>query len=144
MLWLRLVASTTTTGPITTANPSLRTTCQGTLSNPKWAYPCGPNTVCFDNANTANGVRCVCANGYIGNPYINCTKFNLPINQTRMVNSSLHLPMLWTSGLNDSTSTVYQTAVSQLAQLGLLENLMETMPGYVQSTVSIKQFRYCV
>ena len=123
--------------PLTTTTTRALLTCTASLSNLNWHYPCGLKTVCLS---TSDGVRCECASGYVGNASAGCTQLNVLINTTRVIQGSLSFPVLWQSGLNDSTSAVYQTAVAQL--IPLLEKLMRSMVGYVHNSVSPKKFRY--
>ena len=125
---------------ITTTHALL--TCTASLSNLNWHYPCGLNTVCFTDLTTSAGVRCECASGYVGNASAGCTNLNVPINATRVLQGSLRFPVAWQTGLNDSTSAAYQTAVTPL--VSLLEKLMSPMVGYVHSSVSPKTFRFAL
>ena len=130
----------TTLPPITTTPAML--TCTASLSNLNWHYPCGLNSVCFTDLSTATGVRCECASGYVGNASADCTKMNVLINATRVIQGSLRFPVAWQTGLNDSKSAAYQTAVTPL--VSLLEKLMSPMVGYVHSSVSPKRFRFAL
>lgn len=133
--------------PATTTLPSITTTlalltCTASLSNLNWHYPCGLNTVCFKYLSTATEVRCECTSGYVGNASAGCTKLNVLFNATRVLQGSLSFPVAWQTGLNDSTSAVYQSAVAEL--VFLLEKLMSSIVGYVQSSVSPKKFRFAL
>ena len=125
-----------TTLPLITTTSSLLT-CTAPLSNLNWHYPCGLNSVCFADLSTSEGVRCECASGYVGNASAGCTKMNVLINATRVIQGSLRFPVAWQTGLNDSTSAAYQTAVTQL--VSLLEKLMSSLVGYVYNSASPKK-----
>ena len=130
-----------TTLPLITTTRTLLT-CTASLSNLNWHYPCGNNTVCFTDLSTSAEVRCECASGCVGNASAGCTNLNVPINATRVIQGSLHFPVAWQTGLNDSTSAAYQTAVTPL--VSLLEKLMSPMVGYVHTSVSPKKFRFAL
>lgn len=132
-------APVVTTLPIITTTRALLT-CTASLSNLNWRYPCGLNTVCITDLSTSTGVRCECASGYVSNSSAGCIKLNILINATRVVGGSLSFPVAWQTGLNDSTSAVYQTAVAQTTPM--IESLTSTMNGYVKSSVSIKRYRF--
>ena len=116
--------------------------CTASLSNHNWHYPCGLNSVCFTDLSTATGVRCECSWGYVGNASADCTKMNVLINVTRVIQGSLRFPVAWQTGLNDSTSAAYQMAVAQL--VSLLEKLMSSIVGYVHNSGSPKKFRFAL
>ena len=130
-----------TTLPLITTTRTLLA-CTASLSNLNWHYPCGLNSVCFTDLSTATGVRCECASGYVGNASADCTKMNVLINATRVIQGTLHFPVAWQTGLNDSTSAAYQTAVAQL--VSLLEKLMSSLVGYVHNSASPKKFRFAL
>ena len=98
--------------------------------------------MCFTDQSTSAGVRCECASGYVGNASAGCTKTNVLINATRVIQGSLRFPVAWQTGLNDSTSAAYQTAVAQL--VSLLEKFMSSMVGYVHNSASPKKFRFAL
>ena len=133
----------TTPVVITSASSSTTTrvlsTCTASHSNVNWRYPCGLNTVCFTDLSTSDRVRCECASGYVGNASAGCTQLNVLINATRVLQGSLRFSVEWQTGLNDSTSVVYQAAVAQL--MPLLEKLMGSVVSFVQNSVSPKKFR---
>ena len=118
------------------------TTCIASLSNLNWHYPCGMSSVCFTDLKTANGMRCECASGYVGDASAGCTKLKVLINATRVIQGLLRFPVAWQTGLSDSTSAPYQTAVTQL--VSLLEDLMRSLVGYMHSFVSFKKFLFAV
>ena len=141
-------ATTVTQVPVVTTLPTITTTtralltCSASLSNLNWHYPCGLNTVCFTDLSITSGVRCECASGYVGNSSAGCTKLNVLINATRVIQGSLGVPVVWQADLNDSRSATYKSAVLEL--VSMLDKLMSSMVGYVHNSASPKKFRYAV
>ena len=131
-----------TTLPYISTTTRALLTCSASLSNLNWHYPCGLNTVCFTDLTITTGVRCECASGYVGNASAGCTKLNVLINSTRLIQGSLRFPIVWQADLNDSTRATYKAAVVEL--VSMLDKLMSSIVGYVHNSASPKKFRYAL